>query len=194
MAIDDIVARIVADAEAEAATIVAAAQDAAARLTSEANAGAEADASRVLARESAAAKGEAATLLANARLKARDEMLSARMLLDDEALSAAQDAIRALPDARYAALIARGVVVASIDDEIVMIGTADMARLRKELPAALKAAGCSLTVSDVPADIEHGVALVSDRTRVEVSPGAMVASERDTLLTEADRLLFGQGA
>jgi len=194
MAIDDIVARIRADGEAEAAAIVAEATDDATRLTGEAKARAQADASRTLARESAAARREAATILANARLKARDAMLTARLALDDEALSAARAAIVALPDERYASLMARGVAASSIDDEIVLVGSADMARLRTALPAALATAGSSLTVSDVPADIEHGVVLVSDRVRVEVSPAAMVAAERASLMTDADRLLFGREA
>lgn len=194
MAIDDIVARIGADAADEAAAIIAEATAAAALLTGEASARAEAEASSTLARESAAARRDAETILANARLEARDAMLSARLALDEEALSAVGASIVALPDERYATLIARGVAASSIDDEIVLVGTADMARLRTALPAALAAAGSSLSVSDVPADIERGAVLVSDRVRVEVSPAAMVAGERDPLMSEADGLLFGQEA
>jgi vacuolar-type H+-ATPase subunit E/Vma4 len=194
VAIDDIVGRIRADAEGEAAAVVAEAESEAARVTAEARARAEADAARTLAREAARARRDADTLLANARLQARDATLAAHLELDNDALAAAEAALVALPDAEYAALLARGVAASSIDEETVLLGTADMARLRATLPSALAAAGVQLTIGDVPADIAHGVVLVSDRVRVEVSPAALVGGQRDDLLAQADRLLFGQEA
>jgi hypothetical protein len=179
VAIDDIVARIAQDAEAEAAAIVAEAEGDAARLTGDARSRAADEAARVVARGRTVAERDAATLVANARLAARDAMLAARLELDGEALAKAEAALVALPDAEYAALVARGVA-------------ADGARLRAGLPGALKAAGAPvLEIGDGPADVEHGVIVQGERVRVEVSPAAMIAEQRDEMLAIADTALFG---
>jgi V/A-type H+-transporting ATPase subunit E len=194
VAIDDIVGKIAADAEAEGAALVAAAETDAARVVAEAKARADAERKRTLARESARAATEAETLLANARLRTRDAALTARLALAEEALSRAEAALVALPDAEYAALIAAGVASASTGREAVHVGAADAARLRKHLPQALAAAGSKAELADTAADVERGVVLVGGGVRVEVSPAALVAARRDELLGEADRMLSGQEA
>jgi V/A-type H+-transporting ATPase subunit E len=194
VAIDDIVGKIAADAEAEGAALVAAAETDAARVVAEAKARADAERKRTLARESARAATEAETLLANARLRTRDAALTARLALAAEALSRAEAALVALPDAEYAALIASGVAGASTGREAVHVGAADATRLRTHLPVALAAAGTTAAIAEAPADVERGVVLIGGGVRVEVSPEALVAARRDELLAEADRLLSGREA
>jgi vacuolar-type H+-ATPase subunit E/Vma4 len=192
VAIDDIVARIAQDAEAEAAAIVAEAEGDAARLTGDARSRAADEAARVVARGRTVAERDAATLVANARLAARDAMLAARLELDGEALAKAEAALVALPDAEYAALVARGVAASAAEGDRLLVGTADGARLRAGLPGALKAAGAPvLEIGDGPADVEHGVIVQGERVRVEVSPAAMIAEQRDEMLAIADTALFG---
>lgn len=193
MAIDDIVARIAADAEAEARALTDAAEADADRLRADARARADARSEREAARGRADAERDAATLLANARLSARDALLSARQALDAEALAGVEEALVALPDDRYAALLARAVVDASDGCSALRLGTSDAERLRRALPTALAAAGVKLPIEDTPADVGFGVVLVGDRVRVEASAAALVAARRDDLLSEADAALFGAG-
>lgn len=194
MAIEDIVAKIRADAEAEAAAIVAAAQDDAERVVAEATARAASEAERTLARERARAVADAETLLANARLAARDAGLGARLALANEALEAAEAALVALPDAEYAALIARGVVQAATGRETLSVASADATRLTGTLPDSLKAAGVDLPMSAELADAAHGVVLAGGGVHIEVSPASLVAADREHLLAEADRSLFPREA
>lgn len=194
MAIEDIVAKIRADAEAEATTILATAQDDAERVVAQATVRAEADAGRTLARENARAVADAETLLANARLAARDAGLTARLALANEALDGAEAALLALPDAEYAALIAVAVADAATGREAISIAPADAKRLSTTLPGALKAAGVDLPMSAESADAAHGVVLAGGGVRVEVSPAALVAAQREGLLAVADRSLFPREA
>lgn len=193
MAIDDIVARIAADAEEEARTLTDAAEAEADRVRADARARSDARAKADLARGTSGAQREAATIVANARLAARDALLTARQAMDAEALAAVVGIVAALPDDRYAALLVRGIVEAAEGCSALRIGSADASRLRTALPKALQAAGVKLTVEDAPADVERGVVLVGDRVRVEVSPTAIVAARRDDLLADVDSALFGTG-
>jgi len=194
VAIEDIVGKILADAEAEGAAIVAAAEADAAAVKAGAKARADAEAARVLARERAGATRDAETLLANARLRARDAALTARLALAEEALGKAEADLVALPDVEYARLIAAGIASAATGRETVRLGTADSARLRKHLPHALADAGAKVALGDEPADVERGVVLSGGGVRVEVSPAALIAARREELLAEADRLLSGREA
>jgi V/A-type H+/Na+-transporting ATPase subunit E len=193
VAIDDIVARIAADAEAEARALTDAAEADAERLRADARARADARTANEAARGRADSERDAATLLANARLAARDALLEARQALDAEALAGVESALIALPDDRYAALLARGIAEGSDGCSAVRLGSADAVRLSKALPNAMAAAGVTLKIEDAPADVERGVVLVGDRVRVEVSAAAMVKARRDDLLAEVDSALFGKG-
>ncbi len=193
MAIDDIVARIAADAGDEARALIDAATADADRLRADARARADARTEREAAKGRRDAERDAATILANARLRARDELLTARQALDVEALDRLVAGLESLDDARYAALLARAIAGADDGCSALGIGTADAQRLRGVLPDALAAAGVSLKIEDAPADVERGIVLVGDRVRVEVSAAAMVASRRDALLAEVDAALFGAG-
>jgi vacuolar-type H+-ATPase subunit E/Vma4 len=195
VALQDILDRIAADAKAEADAIVAAAQaDADARLAT-----ARDEAARTTARTVGSARSdaerEAATMAANARLRARDAALTARQALATDVLREVEAKLVALPDDRYAALIAAEVTGAAMGGETVRLGTADAARLRGPLEKALKAAGVDATIAAESAGVDRGAVLEGDRTRVEASAASLIAARHDELLAEADRLLFaGEGA
>jgi V/A-type H+-transporting ATPase subunit E len=193
VAIDDIVSRIAADAEAEARALTDAAEADADRVRADARARADARTASEAARGRADAARDAATLLANARLAARDSLLTARQALVAEALAGVEAALVALPDDRYAALLARGIAEGSDGCSVVRLGSADAARLRKALPGAMAAAGVTLPVDEAPADIERGVVLAGDRVRVEVSAAAIRRARHDELKAEVDAALFGAG-
>jgi len=193
VAIDDIVTRIEGDAASEAAALLDAAHADAERTIAEAQSRADSRAALALEAGAAAARREAATLVAGARLAARDGSLAARQALDHEALDRLEAALVALPDDRYAALLAREIASSPLPAGSLRLGTADAARLRAALPAALTAVGLTLAVEDEPAGIERGVVFVGDRVRIEVSPASLVHSRRAGLEAAADRGLFGEG-
>jgi len=192
VAIDDIVARIGADSEMEAAALLAEAEADAARVKADAEARAEADAERTLARERAQGERDAATRVANARLEARDATLTTRLALVEEVLAGAHDALVGLPEAEYAGVLARRIADSSTGSETVLLGSADTARLRTALPDAMQATGVSLRIAEEDAGIERGVVLLGDGVRVEVSPAAMIAGRRDELVALVDRVLSGR--
>lgn len=193
MAIDDIISRITADASAEADALTAAAKADAAGLVDEARKRSELRSASDMARALAEAERDASTLVANTRLSQRDAMLAARQELDREALDRAVEALVSLDDARYAAMLARRISDACGECVTMRFGSADEERLRRGLPPLLAAAGVSLEIDPLPADMERGVLLLGDRVRIEVSAAAMVASQRDELLAMADAELFGRG-
>jgi len=193
VAIEDIVGRIEDDAQAEGEARVSAARRDAALLVAEAGARAEANAAKELELGRVKAEREAATVVAGARLAARDASLMARQEIDREALSRLEAALTALPDDRYAALLAREIASAPLPAGVLRLGAVDAARLRTALPSALKAVGLVLTIDDAPAGIERGVVLVGDRVRIEVSPASLIYARRADLESAADRALFGKG-
>jgi vacuolar-type H+-ATPase subunit E/Vma4 len=192
MAIDDIVAKIASDAEAEATALLDAAREDADRVSSDAAHRAEADAARAQARAKSEAEREAATMLAAARLSARDSMLATRQAAIAAMLGRVEASLVALPDDRYAALLARELACASLPGGSLQLGTEDADRLRTALPPALAAAGIPAEIGDAPADIARGVVLAGDRVRIEVSPASIVESRRADLEGEIDRALFGE--
>jgi vacuolar-type H+-ATPase subunit E/Vma4 len=193
VAIEDIVSRIEDDAQAEGEARVIAARRDAALLVAQAGARAEARSAHEIELGRVRAEREAATVVAGARLAARDASLMARQEIDREALTRLEAALTALPDDRYAALLAREIASAPLPAGVLRLGSADGARLRTALPSALKAAGLALTIDDAPADIERGVVLVGDRVRIEVSPASLIFARRADLESAADRALFGKG-
>ncbi len=190
MAITDIIERIEADAAAEAGAIVEAAEAEAARLLAEAEAMLAAEREEALARVGREAAEEAGTLLANARLAARDELLVEKRALVERVLERARESLETLPDAQYLEFIAAGVREASAGGEALAVAPADSRRLGG-LAARLTELGVRVTLASEPAPLEHGVLLVGDRVRVEVSPAAIIASRRDELLQTVARELFG---
>jgi len=193
VAIEDIVGRIEDDAEAEGEARITAARRDAGLLVAQAGARAEARAAHELKLGRVKAETEAATLIAGARLAARDASLSARQELDREALARLEAALTALPDDRYAGLLAREIASSPLPAGVLRLGSADTARLHAALPGALKAVGLALTIDDGPAGIERGVVLVGDRVRIEVSPASLIYARRADLESAVDRALFGEG-
>jgi vacuolar-type H+-ATPase subunit E/Vma4 len=192
VAIDDIVAKIAEDAEAEAAVLVAEAEAEAARVTTDARARADAGATRVRAREHMLAERDAATVLAGARLAARDATLTARSAADGAVLEKAVKALEALPDPEYAAFIAREVAISATAEDTLLVGSADEDRVRTALPGALAEAGAAqITIGGRAPDTDRGVVVEGVRMRSVISPSAMVAERRDGLLAVADGALFG---
>ncbi len=189
MAIADIITRIEDDARAEAAAIVAAAQERADALVAAARAEAERDAAHIKARGAEVARIEADTLLANARLAARDAMLQARTDLAEQVLEGVREALESLPEDEYAAFIAREIARAAIPGQRVLLAPADADRLGG-LQARLDELGMKVPVTGEATELARGVRVEGDGVRVDVSPAAYVAEHHADMLQVAVRELF----
>jgi V/A-type H+-transporting ATPase subunit E len=195
MALADIVQRIGNDAATEAEEVVAAAKAQADALLTAARVDARQSSAATLDAARREADAEAETTRASARLAARNSGLAAKRELIDQTLGQARDAIAQLPDADYAAFLAARIARAARGGERVLIAPADVARLANRLPEAVAAVGGPrLYWATELAPVERGVVLRGDRVSVDLSIGAIVDEQRDTLaMTAADRL-FGKAS
>ncbi|PKQ20461.1 MAG: hypothetical protein CVT66_04800 [Actinobacteria bacterium HGW-Actinobacteria-6] len=198
MALSDILNRIASDAAHEAKAIIESANDEAERIVSTAAAQASDAAARFehdCARE---AERDAETILAGARLAARDAVVKARGELVERALVALEERVVGLSDGEYTAFIARAVVDAASGDETIQVAAADSQRL-VELEAAVGALaherGRELSLRFAPdsAQIAHGVVLLGDRSRNDLSVAGLIEAERETLVMKLASALFAEG-
>jgi V/A-type H+/Na+-transporting ATPase subunit E len=197
MALADIIERISGDSAAEAAAILESAREQADTVLAVAREQAEREGEATLTRSRAQAEAEAETIRAAARLAARDSLVAARGKLVRSVLEEAAEAVVATPDADYAALLAGRVARVARGDERLLIAEADRGRLVRRLPAAIKkAAGRDLgiTLDTQPAGIAHGVVLLGERSKVDLSIDALIDEERDRLSMIAADVLFNESA
>ncbi|MBA4370000.1 MAG: hypothetical protein C0418_00265 [Coriobacteriaceae bacterium] len=195
MAIADILGRIGTDAEGEAATIMADAERETQRVVAEARAEADRDAVLVVERAAVRAAADADTMRATARLRARDRLLAVRREFVDRALTEVETAMVALPDERYAALLAAAAVRAARGGETVRVAAADAARASAIRGAVERAApDLVLEWSGEPADVDRGVVLAGDRVRAEVSAASLVEERREDLALIVAQVLFGEAS
>ncbi len=198
MALSDILNRIASDAGRESKAIVDAANAEAERLVADATEAATGAARRFERDSAREAERDAGTVLAGARLKARDAEVAARGELVARALDELQARIVALPDAQYAAFIARAIVDAAAGDEVVRIAEADSKRLAGLDAAVTAAAGArgrtlDLRFETTPADIAHGVVLLGDRSVNDLSVAGLVEAQREALVMKLAAALFDEG-
>ncbi len=181
MALADILRRIDRDAESESSTVVITAEEDAARKRDEVEKRASGDGEDLLAREEAKAHEDARTRIAAARLRGRDSVLTEKRTLIERVLIRAVSQLEELPDADYAALVAREVKSSTRGGERLFLGARDADRLRAHLPAALADVDADVEIEDFAADFERGVMLESGRTRVRISAESIVAARREDL-------------
>lgn len=192
MALADIIKRIEADTQAEAESIVAAAQAEADRMRREAERAAAQHAEQELARVRVEVAEEVRTRSATARLGGRDLVIGEKRAFIDRAIAAAISRIEALPDAEYAALLAREVAAVMRGGEVIEVGSADAGRLEAALPAALAAAGVDARVSGRSDALERGVVVRGERMSVVVSVASMAEARRAELEQLTSGVLFGE--
>jgi vacuolar-type H+-ATPase subunit E/Vma4 len=193
MSVADIVRKIEQDAAREAAEMVRAAEQDAAKARGEATTEAESRTARALAQAKIAAEDDAQMRIAAARLAGRDRMLAEKRVMIERVLRQATEKLLASSDAEYAKLLAEEAASASRGSEEVLLAQADEGRLSDHLADALKAAGAEVRIGGTTPDIGHGIMLVGDRSRVEVSVAAMVAAKQEECEATISRALFGDG-
>ncbi len=190
MALADIIQRIVDDAEAEAGALIQAAEIDAEHMRKEAEAKAERECAVMLARAHAQAETESATLLAGARLRGRDRLITEKRVLIDRVIEKVVLELRTLEASEYAAFIAGVVSQVVRGGETLVPSKVDEGRLRKHLPQALKAVGVEIEIGDSSADVPEGVVLLGDRSRVAISPAALVETRRAELTEIIAEVMF----
>ncbi|GAB4277237.1 MAG: hypothetical protein Kow0056_08520 [Coriobacteriia bacterium] len=196
MALADILRRIESDADEEAFCILDEAKREADWIVEQAKGEAELLRERILAEARAEAEREKETALANARLQARDRSVAARLELVSRVLRQAEETLLGLPDDEYAAFIARSIVRQARGDERVLIGSEDEGRLASQLPEAVSKAAeeegitLALEYADERVPGERGVILMGERSRVEVSPAAILRERAAEMKALAARALF----
>ena len=195
MALADIIERISGDSSEEAAAILESAREQADALVAVAREQAEREGAATLTRSRAQAEAEAETIRAAARLAARDSLVAARGELVRSVLEDTGEAVVATSDADYAALLAGRVARVARGDERILVADSDSRRLARLLPAAIeKAAGRDLgiTLDTQVAGIAHGVVLLGERSKVDLSVDALIDEDRDRLSMLAAEILFGE--
>jgi len=192
VALADIIARIESDADSEARAIVREAEERAELRRAELTEKAREEAARIIERERRASEVEAATIVATARLAARDEALRARRALVEEALSAVVERIERLPAQEFARFLARAIVAEARTGDVVALAAADSG-LTDAVRAAVEtqAPHLALSWSPEPAAVSRGAVIGSGRTRVEITPRAVVEARRGDLEVAVAAALFG---
>lgn len=195
MALADIIARIEADAAAEAAAVEDAAHERAEAVLASARAKAAAYVADAIDAAQRDADRDAETLVVNARLKGRDALVTARRELMAEALDAAVQRIAELPDDEYARFLAARIVAASRGGETVAFGAQDAARAQAVFAEVGRIApDLGLSAAEAPAPFARGALLAGDRVRVDLSLLAIIAERADELELIAAAALFGEEA
>lgn len=194
---------ILADANAEAKSVLADAQESVLQTKQKALAAARAEVDAIAAKTDAEAAETEKRRLLTAGIEARKNTLASKRALLDEAFTAAVASLSALEPAPYAALVT-GLVAAGAETGREQLKVPAAHRDRFEKPylggktllalcnEALKKAGKpgELTLCAEPARFTGGALLVGADTDVDCSFEALVASYRDAHEAEVYSLLF----
>jgi vacuolar-type H+-ATPase subunit E/Vma4 len=195
VALADIIARIGSDASTSANAIVAEAEQQAAAIVAAARAEAERDSTQTVAAARAEAERDAGTIVVKARLVARDALVTTQREFIGAALDATAVALAALPDERYVPWLAARIAAVARGGETLSLGTLDRDRKAAVLEELGRIAPTlSLAATDTAAPFERGALLQGDRVRADLSLEAIVADRRDELELVVARVLFAEGA
>jgi V/A-type H+-transporting ATPase subunit E len=192
---EQVVDKILAEANAEAESIVKKARASAdkqmAQLDSELQ---EFDAETARLAQTAAAD-KLQRMLANARMANGRDLLAAKVDLLDAVFAKAKDAVNALPDDSYLALMTELMKrsVETGDEEVVVgkgeqrINEAFISKLNKDLGSGFKG---NLRLADQHADITGGFILSRGKVQINAGIEVLIDSLRDILETELANELF----
>jgi len=198
MAIQDIVKRIIGDAQKKANDIGANAARQGDEILKDAKARIKRIIDEYVERGRAEADRARKQLLSQARVKARKASLGAKGEAIDEAFVRAIDDLAALDDDRYKGLI-RGMLL-GLDlegDCEVMVSSRDRNRITRAFLAEIqdefnrKGAGVSLNPSTQDADISGGFIIKTKRSVYDNSFHSIINARRDEIEPEVAKILFG---
>lgn len=197
MALDDILRKIKADAQAEAEAVLRAAHAERERVLTEARERARAVAEQIRSPGKVRAEDARRKELAMAGLEARRIVLEAKQRILDGAFEAALERLSSLPDEQYrellAGLVAQG---AQTGAEEIIVSPEDRARLGEDFP---ELAGRRLEAGGLPGKLRYasrtrplrgGLILASEDVDINMSFERTMATLRGSIEPEIARLLF----
>jgi V/A-type H+-transporting ATPase subunit E len=194
MAVEEIIARIKADAEEAAQRVLDQGRKEAGAVTAEAGTKAEARKRELRSRAEQRAAEERNRITTLARLSARRELLDAKQALIDRVFDEAASRIEKLPVDEYRAFVA-GLLSEHVEsgDEEVLIGESEK-RIDQAFLDSVSAklgAGKGLRLSDERRRIRGGFILRSGRIETNCSLETILREAREKLETEVAAVLFG---
>lgn len=200
MALEEITARILADARGEAERILAEARARAKEIKVRYAQQAEAESRRLLEEAERRAAEEKRRLTSIARLESRKAVLTEKQSLVDEVFERAQAELGSLPRDKYLAWMARHITefVDSEHQELIL-SPSDRAsigqRLSAEVNDALKRQGKagSVVLSEETRPIEAGFFLRAGEIEINGSLKTLISSVREEVEPEIIGILFGEG-
>jgi V/A-type H+-transporting ATPase subunit E len=195
MAVDDIIARIQADAREAAERILAEGREEAESVKAEAQAKAEEQKNEFRARAEQRAAEERNRITTLARLSARRELLDAKQVLIDRVFAEAAERIEKMQQKDYQAFVARLLIEQSeTGEEEVLVGRNEKRIDQAFLDGVSKeiGKGKGLTLSEERRPIRAGVVLRSGRVETNCALETILRDAREKLETEIASVLFGK--
>lgn len=192
--IENITAKIQADARQEMDAILAAAQAEAAGIMAGYEAQAKAEAETILARGEKAAAERVERLASMAQLECRKAVLGVKQEVIEAAFARAREKLLALPQEEYVALLADLAIQAGATGrEKLIFSQADRARVGKAVVIAandrLGAAG-TLTLAEETRPITGGFILSDGAVEVNCTFDVLIRLQRGALAGEVAKVLF----
>ena len=196
--IEKISARILADAEAEAAAIRAQAEEKAAQIRADYDRKIESEQQRLTAEAQAEADKQLERDQGAARMAARRQLLETKQALVDAAFRQAEQQLLSLPEAEYTKLCAQLAAQASTSGHEELIFCAEGRErvgqaVAEQANALLQKAGkpAKLTLSAETRPLRGGVVLKDGLIETNCSIGTMVSGLRPALSGKVAACLFG---
>ena len=191
--IEKISARILADAETEAAAIRAQAEEKAAQIRTDYDRRIESEQQRLTAEAQAEAEKQLARDQGAARMAARRQLLETKQSLVDAAFRQAEQQLLSLPEAEYIKLCAQLAAQASATGyEALIFCEADRKRVGQAVTEQANAGKpAELTLSAETRPMCGGVVLKDGLIETNCSIGTMVSGLRPALSGKVAACLFG---
>jgi V/A-type H+-transporting ATPase subunit E len=198
MGVDKIVAKLISDAEAEAARILAEAEHAAGEIRRQGEEEAQAASEPILQAAEAEAQRRRRQHLALAELWARNKVLAAKREVLERVFQEAKERLGRLGSQEYRAFLKELLIrAAETGEEEIVLSPRDAAvfdtNLLEEVNAELKRAGKagSLKVAQEGRELDGGFVLRGRGYEVNVTFATLLRQAHEGLETEVARLLFG---
>lgn len=198
MALEELVGRIMKEAESRAGALRKEAEAFREKAFKEAEQEAGSGRERILSEASQEAKEERKRITSSAELDGRKALLSSKRSILDEAFGRAEERVLALDDASYCDLIKRMILAsAPKGDEEVIISKHDEGRITKRFLAGVneelikrgKQGNLKLRIS-LDEEPVGGFILKGKEIEVDSSLGSLLAAIRDELQSEVAKVLF----
>lgn len=190
--LDNIVNKIIADAEAQAAETLAKAQAEADTILENYRANAAVENKQIIDNASKAAAEKELRMHSVAELEGRKRLLAVKQELINQAFDRALEKLLHLPQDEYLALLANMAAKASqTKDEEIVLSPADAQQYGAQIVAAANAiCGGKLTLAAETRPIGGGLILKKGKTEINCELETQVGMLRDALAIEIANVLF----